>query len=170
MPLRPRQLLNTCLHHKRCTRLLPLTPCTFLARTLRTNLRQAPSSPRCKCRLCPPQASWSLANTLGMLLPRKVLNTCLLHMRCIRLVPLTPCTFLVRTLCTNLRQAPSIPHCKCRLCSPDPSWSLTNSLGMSIRLRPRQLWNTCLRHMGCIRLILLTPCTILPRTLCTGIH
>ncbi len=167
MTLRPRRLLNTCLRHMRCMRRLPLTPCTFLLRTLCSCLRQAPSSPHCKCRLSSLQASWSLPNNLGMLMTlrlQRLLKTCLGNIASIRLVPLSSCTFLPRTLCSCLRQAPSSPHCKCRLSSLQASWSLPNNLGMLMTLRPRRLLNTCLQHMRCMRRLPLTPCTFLPRT------
>jgi hypothetical protein len=149
------------------TRMLLSTACTFRPRTPSTGLRPAPSSPHRKCRLGCRQASWSLANNLGMLMtlrPRRLLNTCLGNMASIRLLPGSSCTFLPRTLCICLRQAPNSPHCKCRLSSLQETWSLANKGDRSNPLMPQQRLNTCLRCMRCIGLILSTPCICLPRT------
>ncbi len=123
----PRQLLNTFLLHMRCTRTKPSTSCTFLERTPRIGLLQAPSSPRCRCsssKLSSPQARRSLLDNVGMSIysrPQQLLNTFLLHMRCNRTLPSTSCTFLQRTLCTGLQQTHSSPRCRCsssKLSSP----------------------------------------------------
>jgi hypothetical protein len=149
----PQLLQNMSLPHNRCTHLLPLRPCISRPRTLCTPLHQGPSSPRCRCsslNLCSSQAS---GNSLDS--------------PCTRLLLSTAGTFRPRTPSTGLRPAPSSPHRKCRLSSLQARWSLPNNLGMLMTMRPRRLLNTCLRHMRCMGRLPLTPCTFLPRTLCS---
>jgi hypothetical protein len=92
--------------------------------------------------------------------PRQLLNTFLVHMGCIRLLLSDSCTFLDRTPCTSLQQAPSSPRCRCsssNLSSPKKaSRSLLDTAGMSMSLWLRQLLNTFLLHMRCTRLLLST--------------
>ena len=152
----PRQLLNTCLRHMGCMRTIPSMSCTFLDHTPRTCLQQTPSSPRCRSsssNLSSPQSRRSLLDTVGMSIyfwPRQLLNTFLVHMRCTRILLANAGTFLQRTLCTCLLQAPTSPRCRCscsKLCSAQVSSSL---LGSRCRCQLPIHSCTCLRHTSCM--------------------
>ena len=139
---------------RECTKLIQSTSGNFLPRTLCMFLQQAPSSPPCKCRLSFLQATRSLANNRGMsmLRPQLLLNTCLGHTACMRLIPSTPCNFLPRTASNGLHQAQSSRLCTgiaSKMCSAEASSSLPDSC-CNHHLLPRSC--NCLHR---------TPCTCL---------
>jgi hypothetical protein len=154
-----------------CTGLLLTTSCNFLLHTLCSCLRLAPSSPHYKCRLSSAQTSRSLPNNRGMPTPHLV-NTCLCRIRCTGLVPVTPCMFLPRTVCTIVHRAHCSLHCTCKLpalCSL--AVQSKNVVGTRSMSWPHLLLqNMSLPHIRCTDLLPLRPCTFRPRTLCTPLQ
>ena len=155
-----------------CTELILWTSCNFLLRTLCRSVHhhQAPSSPPCKCTWSSLEASRRPSNNRGMTMPR-LLNTCLHCMRCIGLIPATPCKILPHTVCTFVHRAQCSLHCTCKLptlCSLSvQSKNILGTRGMS---RPHLLQNMSLPHNRCTHLLPLRPCTFRARIVCTPLQ